>query len=125
MEKSDFIRLKHMLEAAHICMHFSVGKARIDFEKDQMLSFAVIRALEVFGEAASRISNEFQKTNPHIPWRARVSMRNRLIHVYFDIDYDIVWKAVSKEIPKIILSEFILKNAEYCFMLEFSFQVFT
>jgi uncharacterized protein with HEPN domain len=102
MEKSDFIRLKHTLEAAHTCMHFSAGKARIDFEKNQMLSFAVIRALEIFGEAASRMSNEFQKANPHIPWRAIVGMRNRLIHVYFDIDYDVVWEAVNSEIPKII-----------------------
>lgn len=51
MEKSDFIRLKHMLEAAHTCMHFSAGKTRIDFEKNQMLSFAVIRALEILGFA--------------------------------------------------------------------------
>lgn len=67
-----------------------------------MLSFAVIRALEIFGEAASRISNEFQKAHPHIPWRAIVGMRNRLIHAYFDIDYDVVWEAIGSEIPKII-----------------------
>lgn len=91
-----------MLEAAHTCMNFSGGKARIDFEKDQMLSFAVIRGLEIFGEAASRISSELQKANPHIPWRAIIGMRNRLIHVYFDLDYDILWEAISCEIPKII-----------------------
>jgi len=67
-----------------------------------MLSFAVIRALEIFGEAASRMSNGFQKANPHIPWRAIVGMRNRLIHVYFDIDYGVVWEAISSEIPNII-----------------------
>ena len=59
MEKSDFIRIKHMLEAAQACLRFGAKKARIDFETDQMLSFAVIRALEVFGEAASRVSNKF------------------------------------------------------------------
>jgi uncharacterized protein with HEPN domain len=91
-----------MLEAAHTCLQFGVGKGRVDFEKDQMLSFAVIRALEIFGEAASRISNDLQKKHPHIPWRAIVGMRNRLIHVYFDIDYDIVWEAISNEIPLII-----------------------
>lgn len=79
-----------MLEAARTCMQFSESKVRIDFEKDQMLSFAVIRALEIFGEASSKISNEFQKAHPHIPWRAIVGMRNRLIHAYFDIDYDVV-----------------------------------
>jgi uncharacterized protein with HEPN domain len=102
MEKSDFVRLKHMLEAAYACIRFCSGKVQIDFETDQMLSFAVIRALEVFGEAASRVSNEFQKAHPHIPWRAIIGMRNRLIHAYFDIDYDVVWEAISHEIPQII-----------------------
>jgi uncharacterized protein with HEPN domain len=102
MEKSDFVRLNHMLEAARTCMHFSVGRPRVDFEKDQMLSFAVIRSLEIFGEAASKVSNEFQKAHPNIPWRAIVGMRNRLIHAYFDIDYDVVFEAINNEIPKII-----------------------
>lgn len=91
MDKNDSVRLKHMLEAARACMQFSNGRLRIDLEKDQMLSFAIIRALEIFGEAASKISIEFQETHSHIPWRAIVGMRNRLIHAYFDIDYDIVW----------------------------------
>ncbi len=102
MEKSDSVRLKHMLEAAHTCLQFGAGRERIDFETDQMLVFAIIRALEVFGEAASRVSNEFQQAQSHIPWRAIVGMRNRLIHVYFDIDYDVVWEAISHEIPQII-----------------------
>ncbi len=102
MEKSDFIRIKHMLEAARTCLHFSTDKERIDFEADQMLLFAVIRSLEIFGEAASRISNEFQNAHPYIPWRAIIGMRNRLIHAYFDIDYDVVWEAINNEIPKII-----------------------
>lgn len=102
MEQSDSVRLKHMLEAAQTCLQFGANRVRIDFETDQMLSFAVIRALEVFGEAASRISNEFQKKHTHIPWRAIIGMRNRLIHAYFDIDYDVVWNAINNEIPRII-----------------------
>ena len=95
MEKTDFVRLKHMLEAARTCLQFSEGRARVDFETDQMLLFAV-------GEAASKISNESQKKYTHIPWRAIIGMRNRLIHAYFEIDHDIVWEAISSEIPKII-----------------------
>ncbi len=114
MEKSDFVRLKHMLEAARICLHFGAGKVRIDLETDRMLSFAIIRALEIFGEAASKISNKFQKSHPHIPWRAIVGMRNRLIHAYFDIDYDVVWEAINSEIPNIIpeLEKLIPKKQE-------------
>jgi uncharacterized protein with HEPN domain len=78
------------------------GRERIDFETDQMLVFAVIRALEIFGEAASKVSNEFQQAHSHIPWHAIVGMRNRLIHVYFDIDHDVVWKAIR--LPKSLQS---------------------
>lgn len=102
MEKNDFIRLKHMLEAARTCLQFGAGKIRSDLEMDQMLSFAVIRALEIFGEAASRVSSQFQKKHSQIPWRAIVGMRNRLIHAYFDVDYDVVWEAIINEIPGII-----------------------
>lgn len=61
MEKNDFVRLKHMLEAAYVCLQFANDKKREDLEKDQMLSFAIIRALEIFGEAAASISKQFQK----------------------------------------------------------------
>ena len=79
MEKSDSVRLKHMLEAARTCLQFGAGRERIDFGTDQMLLFAIIRALEIFGEAASRVSDEFQLAHPHIPWRAIVGMRNRFL----------------------------------------------
>lgn len=91
-----------MLEAAHVCLQFASNKNRQDFENDKMLSFAVIRGLEIFGEAAANISKQFQNKHPKIQWRAIIGMRNRLIHAYFDIDYDIVWQAIRHEIPKII-----------------------
>jgi len=56
-----------MLEAARTCLQFGAGKERSDFEIDQMLSFAVIRALEIFGEAASKVSNQLQKKHSQIP----------------------------------------------------------
>jgi uncharacterized protein with HEPN domain len=102
MAKSDLVRLKHMLEAAYICLEFVRNKKRTDFENDKMLCFAVVRALEIFGEAASNISKSFQSKHPTIQWRAIIGMRNRLIHAYFDIDYDIVWQALTHEIPEII-----------------------
>jgi uncharacterized protein with HEPN domain len=102
MAKNDLARLKHMLEAAQVCLQFAANKQRIDFENDKMLAFAVIRALEIFGEAAANISKPIQLKYPKIQWRAIIGMRNRLIHAYFNIDYDIVWEALRHEIPKII-----------------------
>ena len=75
-----------MLEAANVCLEFVKNKKLGDFENDKMLSFAVVRALEIFGEAASRVSKSFQEKYPTIQWRAIIGMRNRLIHAYFDID---------------------------------------
>lgn len=102
MVKKDLIKLTHMLEAAQTCLEFSKNRKRGDLEKDKLLSFAVVRALEIFGEAASTISKDFQLKHPKIQWRAIIGMRNRLIHAYFDIDFDIVWEALTKEIPSII-----------------------
>jgi len=69
-----------------------------------MLLFAVVRAVEIVGEAASKVTEETREKHPHIPWRAIVGMRNRLIHAYFEIDMDMVWVAATQEIP-VLLSQ--------------------
>jgi uncharacterized protein with HEPN domain len=69
-----------------------------------MLLFAIIRAIEVVGEAASKVSNETKNAAPDVPWIAIVGLRNRLIHGYFDIDTDVVWKTVTEEIPALLRS---------------------
>lgn len=102
MVKNDFARLSHMLEAAQTSMQFIKGRKRKELENDRMLCFALIRALEIVGEAASQVSKSFQVKHPGIEWRAIVGMRNRLIHAYFNIDYDVVWQAVKHEVPKLI-----------------------
>jgi len=67
-----------------------------------MLLFAVVRAIEVLGEAASKVSEDTRSECPEIPWSAITDMRNRLIHGYFDIDVDIVWNTASLEIPALL-----------------------
>jgi uncharacterized protein with HEPN domain len=69
-----------------------------------MLLFALVRAVEIIGEAASRLSPETKSVVSSVPWAAIVAMRNRLIHAYFDIDHDILWKTVSEEIPFLLSS---------------------
>jgi uncharacterized protein with HEPN domain len=70
-----------------------------ELEINLMLRFALVRAAEIFGEAASKVSLETRVAAPSIPWREIVAMRNRLIHAYFDIDHDVLWKAATEEIP--------------------------
>jgi uncharacterized protein with HEPN domain len=64
-----------------------------------MLLFAIVRAIEVIGEAASKVTDETKATSPGIPWVSIIGMRNGLIHGYFDIDSDVMWKTVTEEIP--------------------------
>ena len=80
MHAEDRIRLLHMVEASQTVMRFVSGRKRSDLETDQMLLFAVVRAIEVHGEAANKVSEDVRLANKSIPWKAIVGMRNRLVH---------------------------------------------
>lgn len=91
-----------MIRAAESARNFIHGRRRADLDADQMLLFALLRALEVIGEAASRITERTREAAADIPWSLIVSMRNRLIHAYFDVDLNVVWKAASEELPELL-----------------------
>jgi len=92
-----------MIEAAESIERFLVGRQRADVDTDEMLLFALVRAVEIIGEAASRLSQEARASVPSLPWPAIVAMRNRLIHAYFDVDPDILWKTVREEVPALLI----------------------
>ena len=102
MKKADLIRLNHMLDAAREAESFSENKTRNSLESDRKLALALVKCIEIIGEAATKISNEFREDLPQIPWANIISMRNRLIHAYFDIDLDILWKTVIEDLPPLI-----------------------
>lgn len=99
MENRDLIRFRHMLDSANALLGFVDGKTRKHLNIDRMFSNAVIRELEILGEAANHISEKTQKLFPELPWKQIVGMRNTLIHAYFDVDYDIIWKTVNNDLP--------------------------
>jgi uncharacterized protein with HEPN domain len=99
MSPEDRVRLLHMIEAADNAMSFVADKTLPELEQDRKTLFAVIRCVEIIGEAASRISEPTRTSAPDIPWSAIVSMRNRLVHAYFDVDTDVVWKTATVELP--------------------------
>lgn len=100
MRDEDRNRLNHMLEAAEAALRFVAGRKRGDLDTDQMLLFALLRAVEVIGEAAANVSADGRAAG--IPWPAIVGMRNRIIHAYFDVNTDVVWKTVTEEIPALV-----------------------
>ena len=91
-----------MIEAAESAINFVAGRQRADLNSDQMLLFALVRAIEIVGEAANRISEVTREAAADVPGGLIVSMRNRLIHAYFDVDNDVVWKTATEELPALL-----------------------
>lgn len=91
MLREDTIRMLHMLDAAREAISFSRGRTRTDLDSDKMLTFALVRAIEIVGEAASKVTAQTRSEFPEMPWQDIVGMRNRIVHAYFDIDLDRVW----------------------------------
>jgi len=91
-----------MIEAAENACQFVSGRVRGDLDTDQMLVFALVRAIEIVGEAASKVTMATRQGTTDIPWPLIVSMRNRLVHAYFDINHEIVWKTATEELPELL-----------------------
>lgn len=91
-----------MVEAAETAVAFLSNRQRPDLDSDRMLLFALVRAIEVVGEGASKVSEDLRSAAPAVPWGLIVSMRNRLIHAYFEIDRDILWRTATEEIPELL-----------------------
>ena len=95
------MRLQHMLEAANEALSFIQGKTRPGLDKDRMLVLSLVKELEIIGEAAGKASPEVRSQNSAIPWQDISGMRNRLIHAYFDVNLDVVWKTVTRDLPSL------------------------
>ena len=99
MRPEDMVRVRHMIDAAEEAMGFAHDKTRDSLDLDRMLTLALIKDIEVIGEAASKISEETKAIHPQVPWPAIIAMRNRLIHAYFNINLDILWKTIEEDLP--------------------------
>ena len=103
MSDSDMVRLRHVRDAAREAVHFVEGRSRADLENNRMLNLALVQLLEIIGEAVRALSPSFCQSHPEIPWKKMVGMRDRLIHGYFDINLDIVWETIKKDLPDLLV----------------------
>ncbi|MFN0124868.1 MAG: DUF86 domain-containing protein [Blastocatellia bacterium] len=94
--------LRHMLDHAREALELTRGKTRADLDADRLLNLALVRLLEIVDEAASRVPGEVRVAYPEIPWPQIVSLRNRLIHGYDAVDFDILWQIISGDLPLLI-----------------------
>jgi uncharacterized protein with HEPN domain len=90
-----------MLDATKEALEFVRGKRRADLDTNRMLVLSLVKELEIIGEAAGKVSAEIRSQYGAVPWLDITGMRNRLIHAYFDVDLDIVWSTVTKDLPQL------------------------
>ena len=101
--RRDDAYLLDMLLSARDAVEFVSGITYADFEASRLRQNAVLKSLEIIGEAASRVSTTIRETHGSIPWGDIVALRNRIVHAYFETDIDIVWKVVQEELPTLIV----------------------
>lgn len=113
MSRSDrgAAAIHHMLSHAREAVSFAEGRTRADLDADRLLNLALVRLLEVIGEAAGRVSTEMRDEHPEIPWPQIIGLRNRLTHGYDAVDLDILWQITSRDLPSLIVSLEAIINA--------------
>ena len=96
------VSVHHMLDHAREAVEMVRGRSRADLDTDRQLNLSLVRLVEVIGEAANRVPDDFRSRHPQVPWRQTVGMRNRMVHGYDVIDFDILWSVLQKDLPPLI-----------------------
>ncbi len=100
--RGDDAYLLDMLVAAHKALAFTAELTYSQFVRSELHQNAILKVLEIVGEAASRVSDDTRQAHPDISWQQIVGLRNRIVHAYFEIDLDVVWRIVQEDLPGLI-----------------------
>jgi uncharacterized protein with HEPN domain len=98
----DLAYIRHMLDFSRQAVAFTHKRRRADLDADAMLALALTRLIELIGEAARKVTPGLCAKHPEIPWQQIVGTRDRLAHGYIEIDYDIIWRIVTADLPQLI-----------------------
>ncbi len=98
----DRVFVGQMVEAATAAHDFTEGLSRETVSSDRLVGFAVVRAIQLVGQAARNVSDEVRAANPDVPWRQMIGMRNVVVHDYADVDMTLVWKTVREDLPGLV-----------------------
>jgi uncharacterized protein with HEPN domain len=102
MQPSTREYLQHILDEAKFLLDRSVNVDRDSFLRDEVLKRAFARSIEIIGEAVKQIPDSIRQQYPNVEWHAIAGMQNRLIHVYYAVDYTFVWNAVVNHVPSLV-----------------------
>jgi uncharacterized protein with HEPN domain len=100
--RDDGVLVRDILDACAKAERIVSGRGRADLDTDDVLSLALQHLTQIAGEAAAHLSDGFKAGHSQVPWVQMVGMRNRLVHGYFSIDHDVLWKTVSVELPELL-----------------------
>ena len=95
----DKNRLEHMLQAIERICRYTKGKNFEDFIADDMMYYAVVKNIEILGEASNMLNEEFRQAHPKTPWKQVNGMRNYIVHEYFQVDNNVVWDVITNDLP--------------------------
>jgi uncharacterized protein with HEPN domain len=101
MKRDDNVYLHHIMDAIELIEDYTKGMSENEFLTNSMAHDAVVRQIEIIGEAARNISDEFQSKYPELPWAKMVGIRNKITHEYFNVNYAIVWDTVKDDLPSL------------------------
>jgi uncharacterized protein with HEPN domain len=101
-QHNDMIRLRHMLDHAKEAVDLISGQDKTVLQHNRVLELALIRLVEIVGEASAKLSSETQSKYPSIPWAQAIGMRNRLIHGYDSVDLEVLWDTIDVDLPPLI-----------------------
>jgi uncharacterized protein with HEPN domain len=99
MKKDDTVYLHHILDAIELIEEYTQGMSENEFLSNSMAHDAVVRQIEIIGEAARNISDEFRISHPDLPWGKMIGIRNKIIHEYFNVNLSVVWDTVQDDLP--------------------------
>ena len=100
--ENDPFRLRHRLDWARTTERIAAGESRQSLDEDQMMQLAMARTLQIIGEAANNVTLETRRGYEMVPWTDIIGMRHRMVHVYYAVDLDVIWKTVTEHVPSLI-----------------------